>query len=617
MPRPTFASSARAGSPAPIRYRIFPADPEAHLFEVRCTVESPDPAGQRFVLPAWIPGSYMIREFARNIVQMRAESNSAAVALTKLDKDTWRADPCERALTVTYSVYAWDLSVRCAHLDARHGFFNGAAVFLRVQGQERVPHIVDIQRPRGAAYAEWRVATALPELKARRFGFGTYVATDYDELIDHPVEIGTFTRGNFSACGAEHDFAVTGRVPKLDFERLGRDLKTICQAQIRFFEPRLKRQSTAPPPPFLRYVFLILAVGDGYGGLEHRSSSALLCSRNDLPALGNSDPGDGYRNFLGLASHEYFHAWNVKRIKPAAFAPYDYQAENHTSLLWIFEGFTSYYDDLFLLRTHLLTLEQYLRRLEKTVFAVLRGSGRLKQSVAESSFDAWTKYYRQDENAANAIVSYYRKGALVALALDLHIRSESGGRKSLDDVMRALWEKYGRSFYPDNAAGLGENEFTAIIEATTGVDAGREVASWAYGTEDLPLAPLLSRFDIDFELKAEHERPTLGIKLAARTGSDAECRIASVHDGSAARAAGLSAGDVLVAIDGLRTTASNLDALLGRYAIGDSVPVHAFRHDELLEFSVTLGAEPPVRCVLSSRAGAKNKLFEAWLKGRR
>lgn len=592
----------------PIRYTIVPAHPEAHLFEVTCTVGQPDAAGQKFALPAWIPGSYMIREFAKNIVEIRAESKGKAVKLTKLDKDTWQAPPCRQALTLTWRVYAWDLSVRCAHLDSTHGFFNGTAVFLRVLGQEETPHEVDIQKPRGSAYKAWRVATSLPELKARRYGFGTYRAANYDELADHPVEMGRFELGHFNACGIRHDVVLTGQVPKLDMERLCRDLKTMCEAQIHFFEPK------SAQAPFPRYVFLTMAVGDGYGGLEHRASTALICSRNDLPVLNQTEASNGYRTFLGLASHEYFHSWNVKRIKPAAFAPYDFQRENHTSLLWIFEGFTSYYDDLFLLRTGLITHEQYFKLLSKTISSVLRGSGRLKQSVAESSFDAWTKYYRQDENSPNAIVSYYQKGSLVALALDLYIRQTSNGKKSLDDVMRALWQQYGRSFYPANAQGLSENGFAEMVKTSTGVDAGQQIAEWAHGSKDLPLKPLLEFFGIDLSLKPEHDRPSLGIKTSNNNG---ECRIANVYDGSAAQAAGLSAGDVLIAMHGLRVTAANLDGLLARFAVGDRVEVLAFRRDELMRFAATLGAEPPVQCALSldlsARARTKARMRKHWM----
>ena len=261
-----------------VAYTIVPKDLAGHIFQVTLTVAAPAADGQEFVLPAWIPGSYMIREFARNIVRIRAESGGQPVALTKLDKHSWRAAPVKGALTLEYEVYAWDLSVRAAHLDQTHAFFNGTSVFLRVPGQEAAPHQVDIQRPADAAARSWRVATALPELKAKRYGFGTYIAANYDELIDHPVELGDFALATFKAHGIAHDIVISGRVPNLDMARLCADLKAICETQIAFFEPRSKRA------PMERYVFLTLAVGDGYGGLEHRASTALICARADLPS---------------------------------------------------------------------------------------------------------------------------------------------------------------------------------------------------------------------------------------------------------------------------------------------------------------------------------------------
>jgi predicted metalloprotease with PDZ domain len=338
----------------PIRYTITSNDCAAHLFDVTLTIAAPAADGQIVSLPAWIPGSYMIREFARNIVGIRAESGGKKVALKKRDKHTWQASPCAGPLTLSYQVYAWDMSVRTAHLDQTHAFFNGSSVFLRAHGQESQPHVVDIVRPTGDAYKRWRVATALPELKAKRYAFGSYVAGDYDELIDHPVELGEFALATFEAHGVPHDVVMTGKVANLDMARLCADLKKICEAQIAFFEPKSKRA------PMSRYAFMTIAVGDGYGGLEHRASTALICARSDLPVKGRDEVSDGYRTYLGLCSHEYFHTWNVKRIKPAVFAPYDLASEGYTSLLWLFEGFTSYYDDLFLVRSGLIDTSSYL-----------------------------------------------------------------------------------------------------------------------------------------------------------------------------------------------------------------------------------------------------------------
>jgi predicted metalloprotease with PDZ domain len=581
-----------------VRYAIRPANPGAHLFHVTVTVETPDPAGQLFMLPAWIPGSYMIREFARNIVRLAALAAERPVKVEKLDKHTWRCAPVKGLLTVAYEVYAWDLSVRAAHLDTTHAFFNGTSVFLLPVGFEGAPCRVDLIPPEGTQYAGWKVATGLrPARGTRRGHFGTYVARDYDELIDCPVELGTFTHASFDVLGVPHEIAITGPVRRLDLARLTADLARICETQIRFFEPRARRAARGARPrataPFDRYTFLTLAAGDGYGGLEHRNSTALICKRDDLPHLGMKDSTAGYRNFLGLVSHEYFHTWNVKRIRPAAFLPYDLTRENHTRLLWAFEGFTSYYDDLLLARAGLLTEAQYLDTLAVTMTTVMQRSGRLKQSLADSSFDAWTKYYRPDENAPNSVVSYYQKGALVALALDLTIRAATRHRKSLDDVMRHLWRQWVDD--GDDYAGVDEDGILAAAEASTGLSLARALREWTEGTRDPDFERLFAPFGIRFESRPALDSPhfaLLGVKLA-------DGRLQHVFDGTPAQQAGLSAGDTLVALDGLRATESNLDRLLARYRPGDMVPLHVFRRDELLAFDVRLATKAPPRFTLT------------------
>ncbi|AZY50550.1 peptidase M61 [Bordetella avium] len=582
---------------APVIYRLEPHDPAGHRYRITLGVARPDPNGQLLSLPAWIPGSYLIRDFSRQIETLSARAGGRPVAVMKRDNHTWQAAPCEGPLVIDYTVYAWDLSVRGAHLEESHGFFNGTSVFLRVHGQDDQPCLLDLAPPPGIA--GWKVYTSLREargrLGARRHGFGRYEAPDYDALIDHPVEMGTPQVARFTAHGAEHELVFTGVAPRLDLARIAQDVQKICETQIAFFEPRSRRA------PFLdsadRYVFMTMVTGDGYGGLEHRASTALMTSRKDLPVLGQQGQGEGYRSFLGLVSHEYFHTWNVKRIKPAAFAPYNLAQPDLTRLLWIFEGFTSYYDDLLLLRAGVITRDDYLRLLSKTITSVMRSPGRHKQSVADSSFDAWTRYYKQDENSANALVSYYTKGSLVALGLDLLIRQDSGGSHSLDDVMRLLWQRYGRDFYRGRAQGLGEEEFPELVREATGVDVRRFVRRYAYGTADLPLADLLAPQGISTEWKTASPLPSLDVRTRKQGDS---LVLATVFEGGAAHRAGLSAGDVLLAIDGLKVEAqAGLDVLLSQYRPGDRVQVHVFRRDELRSYLVRLAAPEALDCVLS------------------
>ncbi|MDC7711422.1 M61 family metallopeptidase [Vogesella indigofera] len=577
-----------------VRYRLCPLDPQAHLFEVSLTIRQPAAAGQVLRLPAWIPGSYMIREFARHIVAIRAECGGKAVALQKLDKHSWQAAPVKGALTLHYTVYAFDLSVRGAYLDPQRGFYNGTSVFLQADGFEHEPCEVELLPPPDKALAKWQVATSLPATDIKKSGFGRYRAANYDELIDHPVELGEFERITFKACGVPHEFIVSGKY-QADLKRLAADSKRICEWQIRFF---------GEPAPFERYVFMLYVGGDIYGGLEHRASTALVASRDDLPRHDEDGISDGYLKLLGLISHEYFHSWNVKRMKPAAFTPYDLNREGHTTLLWAFEGITSYYDDLALLRCGLIDDKRYLGLLAKTISGVLRGNGRTRQTLADSSFDAWTKYYRQDENSPNSIVSYYTKGALTALALDLHIRRETGGTKSLDTVMLALWQKW-----LADGQGLAEDEWERVAEEVTGLKLGQFFDMAIRSTTDLPLAELLATQGVQMQMVAADGpadsgsvvdefgavslRPTLGVKSAPDALG---VRLLSVLDGGAAQAAGLAGGDVLIAVNGLKV--GDLDKAISRCRIGDTVKIHAFRRDELNTYKVTLAASAADTCRL-------------------
>lgn len=591
-------------------YHILPSSPEAHLFHITLTIPEPDPEGQVLSLPAWIPGSYMIRDFARNIVSLRAECENQMIRTEKLDKQTWHCEACNGPLKIFYEVYALDLSVRSAHLDTTHGYFNGTSVFLRVHGQDDRPCQVEIAPPAGEAYRNWQLATTLPTAGAADWQFGRFQAENYDELIDHPVEMGNFDIIEFTACGVPHAMTLTGR-HRADTKRLARDLQAICEYQIGLF---------GKPAPMSRYLFQVMITADGYGGLEHRSSTSLLCSRDDLPREGDHSVQDGYRNFLGLCSHEYFHAWNVKRIKPRVFQPYDLSRETHTPLLWFFEGVTSYYDDLSLLRCGLIDTDSYLELLGQTITRVLRGAGRFRQSVAESSFDAWTKFYKQDENAPNAIVSYYAKGSLVALALDLTLRQ--AGEKSLDDVMRLLWARHGEQ-------GVTPAGLEALINEVAGRDLRDFFTQAVHGTADLPLDGLLQSAGILLHLRAATSSQDKGGKpadgtarpcnaLGVRTTRDPQgAKLLHVFDGGAAQQAGLSAGDVIIAIDGLHAPHEQLDKLVNDHVAGSQVRVHAFRRDELMELDVSIQPAPTDTGyleLLENADAAQLQLRKGWLE---
>ncbi len=586
----------------PLLYSLEPFDLAGHRFRVVLTIPQPNPLGQIVSLPAWIPGSYLIRDFSRQIETISARSGNRRLSLVKLDSHSWRVEPCAGPLHITTTVYAWDLSVRGAHLDETHGFFNGTSVYLRPHGLEEYPCRVALIAP---ALANWRAFTSLPQatppttstkvIRDYVNGFGVYEARNYDDLIDHPIEMGRPQVVRFDACGAPHEMVFTGVIPNLDLKRIARDVKAICETQTRFFEPDTEHA------PFLdsafKYVFMTMVTGDAYGGLEHRASTALMAARKDLPTLGQKKAPEGYQTFLGLVSHEYFHTWHVKRIKPAVFAPYDLSKETHTRLLWIFEGFTSYYDDLMLLRSGVISESEYLHTLSKQISGVHATPGRHKQSVAESSFDAWSRYYKQDENSPNALVSYYTKGSLIALGLDLTIRGATHDAFSLDDVMRGLWEQYGRDFYQGAARGLKEKGFARLVLDCTGVNVSEQIARWVHGREDVPLRALFAQHGIQMHWHTTNNLPTLDVRT--RKQGD-HVVLATVFEHGAAHQGGLSAHDTLVAIEGVRVDASHnsLDSVLARHVAGERVKVHVFRRDELREFSVKLAAPAQTQCQL-------------------
>ncbi len=516
----------RSHAPA-VHYRVEAAQLHARIYHVTLTVESPA-AQQELSLPVWIPGSYLVREFAKNLQNLRARQDGQEVALAQRSKSLWQAACREGApLVLTYEVGAYDSSVRTAWLDSSRGFFNGTSLCLRVHGQEDARH--DLEIVATPEVSHWSVATGLAAEKTTRAGFGTYRAASYDELVDCPVEMGPFWSARFTACGVPHRLVVAGAAPSFDGERLVADTRRICEAGIRFWHG-------AGKPPYAQYLFMLNVMDDGYGGLEHRNSTALACSRRDLPRQGEARTPEGYTTLLGLISHEHFHTWNVKRLRPAELARYDYTQENYTRLLWFFEGFTSYYDDLLLRRAGLIDDATYLRLLAKNINQVLQTPGRRVQSVADASFDAWVKYYRQDENTPNATVSYYTKGALVGLCLDLALRRE--GRTTLDDVMRALWDRC-------DAGPMSEDDLLAVLEALSGRSFAREIAEWVHGTGDLPLAEMLAAHGV--ALRAEAAQPAQRLGLRVSEGQGLQVKV--VLRGGLAEEAGFSAGDEWLAVE--------------------------------------------------------------------
>ena len=525
-------------APAAVHYRVAVDDPNAHRFGVTLTIRQPA-KGQRLSLPVWIPGSYLVREFSQHLLPLSAEQGGRPVALRQLNKNTWQAEcTTGRPLVLRYQAYAFDRSVRTAFLDAGRGFFNPTSLCLRAHGHEDAPH--ELELAANGHTRGWSAATGLTPSSVKRNGFGTYRADGYDELADSPFELGPFWSGSFKVRGVPHRFVVSGAGAWFDGERLLRDTRRIVEAQMAFWHG--ENGTNRGKPPFDRYVFMLNATDDGYGGLEHRHSTALIAKRADLPRLDGKPEAalratDGYTTLLGLISHEYFHTWNVKRLRPAEFRRYDYERENHTGLLWFFEGFTSYYDDLLLRRAGLIAPAEYLLLLGKTANQVLQTPGRFVQTVAQASFDAWIKYYRVNENTPNATVSYYTKGALVALCLDLTLRAQ--GRATLDDVMRALWARTG-------GGPMKEADLKAVLKQLTGRDHADEIAAWVHGTGELPLQSLLKGVGLNVSEEPAALAQRLGLRVSEGTAGIA---IKNVLSGSAAEAAGLAPGDEWLGVE--------------------------------------------------------------------
>jgi len=591
-----------------VHYRVEPYDVNAHLWQVSLTIAQPR-RQQMLSLPVWIPGSYLVREFARHLQQLQAKQDGKACEIVQVNKCTWRmACVAGKPLELRYQVYAQDHSVRAAWLHAQRGFFNPTSLCLRAHGLDAQPHGLTLFAINSiASCAVSTGATALKGSKKRSAGvLGEYRFDNYDHLADTPFEVGQFWHGSFKLRGITHELSVTGATASFDGARLLADIKKIVESALTFWHGKDGKA------PFERYVFMLSAVDDGYGGLEHRNSTALICSRRDLPRLGVVKHGEGYTTLLGLISHEYFHAWNVKRLKPKEFLRYDYDRENYTRMLWFFEGFTSYYDDLLLRRAGLIDDAQYLNLLTKTINQVHQTPGRRVQSIAQASMDAWVKYYRQDENTPNATVSYYTKGALVALCFDLSLRQakKPSQASSLDALMRLLWRNSNAA--QNGQGGITQADFTAALRNLSGRSWVEEIAQWVHGTSDLPLQTLLAAQGVTLT-----PEPTAIVPLAQRLGLRVSetahgIVIKNVMRGGLAEQAGFATGDEWLAIDDWRI--HKLDELTLLSGQAPQVQVLLSRDKRLLRLTLQLPGENQAVSSFSLRS-ANEALLHTWLLG--
>ncbi|MCO8103041.1 M61 family peptidase [Acinetobacter indicus] len=565
-----------------LHYQIEFDDYRQHLIHV--TLRFLANPTQVLALPTWIPGSYLIREFSKHIEAVKAYDEAGRILkIQKFEKNKWRLFNTDHELiTVEYDVYAYDLSVRGAYVDQTRLYVNPACACLGLEGQEDKAIEVEVFLPNELKHFQLATGLAAKSLVKGRY---TLKAKNYTELIDAPFELAEQTRFSFDAAGIPHEFVVSGK-HAMNAARMQQDLEKICATEIAMFGSA----------PFQDYTFMTMATGNSYGGLEHPNSTSLITPRDDLPKANEpEEPSKEYQRFLGLCSHEYFHSWLVKFIRPDSFVNYDLNREGYTSLLWIFEGFTSYYDDLILLRSGVVNQESYIALLKAQIDRYLQNPGRAIQTVAESSFDAWVKFYRQDENSNHAGTSYYNKGCLVALCLDLGLRLRGS---SLDELMRKLY---------DNAQqGIQVHERTIyeLCQELTGDSWAEQINHLINTTEELPLDQLFPEFGLSYSLKNDKRLP-LGLKLADK--SEGVLVQAARRDGQAAQA-GLSAHDVIIAIDGLKASSK----LIEQYAKqSGSFTVHAFRRDELMQFEVNAAGSELTEVELKVEDQAK---LDRWLK---
>ncbi len=583
--RPAFL--AKTSAPVRLCYQVAMPQPQNHLFEVTLAVTGWQQERLDLKFPVWTPGSYLVREYARHLQDLRvSDGQGTGLPVHKRSKNHWQVETLSASeIRVHYRVYANELSVRTNHLDTSHGYFNGAALFFYIPGYQKRPALVKIEPPQG-----WQVTTPLPRVADAE---NTFEAADFDTLVDSPFEIGTHALYSFNVLDRSHELAIWGQ-GNVDAAQLIPDLQKIIEVEAQLFGGL----------PYDHYLFLLHLSSRGNGGLEHKN----CCSLN-YPRFGFRNP-ERYCRFMNLVAHEFFHLWNVKRIRPKALETFDYDQENYTSSLWFCEGTTSYYDQIIPLRAGIYDLKHYLKLLSDSISRLQMTAGRQIQPVAEASFDAWIKYYRPDANSANAQISYYLKGELVSMLLDLLIRSHSNSERSLDDVLRGLWQQFGQA-----EIGFTPGQLQDSLEAVAGLDLSTFFAYYVYGTDELDYNHYLEPFGLCVQVSYEEPEPLPYLGLKVKNEGLGQV-IQTVEFGSPAQFAGLDPGDELLACNGIRVTAEGLQDRLRDHQPGQSIELTVFHQDELRTRCLILGEPQPNRyrvVPLRHRSPAQNHNCRAWL----
>lgn len=550
------------------------------------------PSSEVLVMPVWTPGSYLVREFARHVQDFAAvDAVGAALQWEKINKNSWRvATNGSRDWKANYRVYANELSARTNQLNSDHAFWNNAALLMYLEGQLNLPSTLQILAPE-----PWRVATALPAIPGPR---NTFRAENFDILYDSPVEVGSFKTLSFDVKGVPHRIVIDGE-GNYEPDRMRRDVQKIVEASVELMGGEV---------PYKDYTFFLHLRATGGDGIEHLNSTSLSFGRF------NFKPESSYRNFLTLVAHEYYHLWNVKRLRPDALGPFDYTKENYTKLLWVAEGITSYYENMILRRAGLMTDKELLAVTAQSFQDLQKTPGRRVMTAEEASFDSWIKLYRRDANSINSQVSYYDKGAIIGLLLDLEIRKLSKGTKSLDDVMRHLYNEFykkDRNYTP--------SDFQKVSELMAGASLEDFFAKYIRGREELDYNASLAAAGLRLDTTGVSgtQKPVEKAYLGADLAQEGDRLVVSrVYAGSPAYEQGLNTGDQIVALDNRRVTREFFAARLAEKKPGDLANLTIFRFDDLSSLPLRLGGmiDAPYRIVVVDNPTAEQKqIYQSWL----
>ena len=553
----TFQLSAQT-----IAYQLRMSKPQNHYFEVEMTLSDFKEKELNLKLPVWAPGSYLVREFSKNLNLVKAyDENGKEIQVVKKTKNTWTVKSNgEKKIKVKYEVYSFELSVRTSFLDLTHGFVSGSGVFMYVDGyKDKSGSLEIVKHPTFST-----ITTALPKAKMSiaKDGSETFEFSNYDQLVDCPIEIGNQVVFDFTSAGVKHTVAMYGE-GNYDIATLKKDMAKVVQAATDVFGVN----------PNKEYVFIIHNVVDGQGGLEHTNSTTLSVNRWTYQ-------GAEYTGFLSLVAHEYFHLWNVKRVRPIELGPFDYDQENYTSLLWVMEGFTSYYEKLILVRAGFMGKEDFLNKLQGSINYVEGSVGTRVQPVAHASFDAWIKAYRPTENSANTSMTYYSRGSVIASIIDILIIDNSKGKQCLDHFFQHLYKKY----FIEMNRGFSETEFKAELEKFVGKNLDEFYKKYIDGTEILPYAEVFDKVGISVVDNTSF-KPSFGATVREEGG---KVMVKNVRAGSSAEEAGISVGDEIVGCNSYRVDQAMLEAMMSGLATAETADLLIAREEKLFSVKVRM-----------------------------